>query len=290
MSSSQHSLSVIIVTHNSLPILSDCLRHLRDAAAQHEPEVIVVDNRSVEDPTETVVAFFPRAEVVRNGRNIGFARACNMGAELATGSLLLFLNPDVLVDPEAPSRLTAAAARPDAGLVAGRLRWPDGRFQATCRHFPRPANLLFSRGSLLTRLFGDAVASAGQTYTLPDYEVVTEVPAVAGTLLLVSRAVFERAGGFDGRFFMFMEDTDLSLRVHRAGFRNLFVPDGGGVHDWGRGSSAGGIRRAWWHHWSLWQYFLKHEANGFSLIFLPFLLAIHLCLIVLLMPFTSRSA
>jgi GT2 family glycosyltransferase len=260
---------------------------LRKATEQSEPEVIVVDNCSIDDPTDTVAAFFPQAKIERNRRNVGFARACNQAAKAATGTFLLFLNPDVLLDPESPERLKAVAARPQSGLVAGRLRYPDGRFQATCRNFPRPTNLLFSRGSMLTKLFGESVEHTGLEYTLPDYQQVTQVPAVAGTLLMMSKAVFERAGGFDARYFMFMEDTDLSLRVHGAGYHNLFVPDGGGVHDWGRGSGAGNMIRAWHHHWSLWQYFLKHEANGFSLILLPILLAVHLVLSILLMPFTG---
>ena len=111
-------------------------------------------------------------------------------------------------------------------------------------------------------------------YTLPDYEKTTQVPAVAGTMVLVRKTLFERAGGFDERFFMFMEDTDLSLRIHRAGFHNLFVPSAGGVHDWGRGSRMSRYRRSWRHHYSLWQYFLKHEPNAFAIFLLPlFLLA-----------------
>ena len=284
MPSSTPSLSVIIVTHNSLPILGDCLRHLQKATASEEPELIVVDNNSTKDPSEVIGTFFPRATVLHNRGNTGFARACNQGAKVANGAKLLFLNPDVLLDPEAVDNLQAAAARPQAGLVAGRLRYPDGRFQATCRNFPKPTNLLFSRGSILTKLIGRSVTGANLVYTLPDYDEVTPVPAVAGTLLLVSRSVFQQAGGFDSRFFMYMEDTDLSLRIDGAGYRNLFVPKGGGVHDWGRGSAAGRVVRVWWHHWSLWQYFMKHQANGFSLVLLPLLLAMHFLLALILMP------
>ena len=290
MPPSSHSLSVIIVTHNSLPILLDCLRHLRAATESRDAELLIVDNNSTEDVSTAVASEFPQAVVISNRRNVGFARACNQAVAKATGELLLFLNPDVLIDPAALDHLVAAATQPQAGLVAGRLRYPDGRFQATCRNFPRPANLLFSRGSLLTKLFGRPTGNASPVYTLPDFAEVTRVPAVAGTLLMVLRSVFDRAGGFDPRFFMYMEDTDLSLRIDGAGYRNLFVPEGGGVHDWGRGSGSGRVVRVWWHHWSLWQYFMKHEANGFSVILLPLLLAMHLVLSILLLPFTGRQA
>ena len=85
--------------------------------------------------------------------------------------------------------------------------------------------MLFSRGSVLSRLAGKS-----HEYTLPDYEKTTPVPAVAGTLMLVKRKVFEAMGGFDKRFFMYMEDTDLCLRLEQAGYSNYFVPSAGGVH------------------------------------------------------------
>jgi GT2 family glycosyltransferase len=80
---------------------------------------------------------------------------------------------------------------------------------------------------------------------------------------------------------MYMEDTDLSLRLHQAGYVNLFVPSAGAVHYWGEGGRQGRVRRLWRHHMSVWKYFLKHYPNGFSVILLPVLLAANFCLSVL---------
>jgi N-acetylglucosaminyl-diphospho-decaprenol L-rhamnosyltransferase len=99
---------------------------------------------------------------------------------------------------------------------------------------------------------------------------------------MVRKELFDRLGGFDPRFFMFMEDTDLSLRVSQDGLRNFVVPSAGGAHAWGQGSRAGRLRRLRYHHFSLWRYFLKHYPNGFSVIVLPVLLTIHLLLSLLL--------
>ncbi len=78
---------------------------------------------------------------------------------------------------------------------------------------------------------------------------------------------------FDSRFFMYMEDTDLSYRLHLHKHQNLFVPQAGAIHEWGKGAEGGKIARAWHHHQSVWKYFLKHfQANGFSLIVLPAIL------------------
>jgi GT2 family glycosyltransferase len=100
-------------------------------------------------------------------------------------------------------------------------------------------------------------------------------------MMLIDRELFKLIGSFDRRFFMFMEDTDLCLRLTRSGFSNYFVPAAGGTHAWGQGSNAGRLRRNWYHHSSVWKYFLKHVPNGFSIIWLPLLLTINFILTAL---------
>lgn len=265
------SISVIIVTHNSEQYLSSCARHLAAALSDTDNEVIVIDNASERPPSKEDLAPLEHVIIMRNETNRGFAVAANQGTARGTKDTLLFLNPDVLLDENAIHALCGATmGHPAAGAVGARLRYPDGGFQATCRRLPTPGNILFSRGSMLGRLFGRT-----RVYTLPDEEVTTEVPAVAGTVLMLRRSVFEQVRGFDERFFMYMEDTDLCARLQQAGYVNLFVPDAGGVHHWGKGSTVGALRRNWYHHRSVLQYFLKHYPNGFTIVLLPFLLAVN---------------
>jgi GT2 family glycosyltransferase len=248
--------------------------------------LIIVDNASTDASLEEVERLTPSAHVVRNDRNVGFAAACNQGAEVARGEYLLFLNPDVVLDTGSVSILVAETqAHPKAGLISGRLRNPDGSFQATCRRFPTIGNMVFSRGSVLSRLLGRAESESGR-YTLEDFAQTTEVPAVAATFVLIRRNLFDEIGRFDTRFFMYMEDTDLSFRLHLHDRVNLFVPSAGGTHRWGEGSGEGRIRRLWWHHHSVWKYFLKHIPNGFSVVVLPILLASNLIVQIL---FGARS-
>lgn len=282
MSDNPPNLSVIIVTHNSLPALTSCLVALEKAARTDPLQLLLVDNGSDDGSPEATLDIFPNAKVIVNERNLGFAAACNQGAGEADGEYLLFVNPDVVIDEGAIEQLLGACTEnQQAGLACGRLRFPDGSFQATCRNFPNPTNLLFSRGSFMTSLIGRSFDSRAR-YTLPDSIETTEVSAVAATMTMIKRSRFEKVGGFDPRFFMFMEDTDLSLRLNRSGYANLFVPAAGGIHDWGRGSRVGRLRRLWHHHNSLWKYFLKHYPNGFSVLALPPLLVLNFCVMLLL--------
>lgn len=271
-------VSIIIVTCNSLPSVSDSLESLEAAVKNIDCELIVVDNASADGSAGVVRENFGHATVIQNGRNVGFAAACNIGADRASGEYLLFHNPDLQIDADAISNLlNAYAKREKVGAVAGRMRFPDGSFQPTCRNFPTLRNMFFSRGSALSRL-----VPRGEVYTLPDCEETTEVPAVAGTFMMTKAHLFRSMGGFDRRFFMYMEDTDLCLRLARAGYRNYFVPSAGGVHLWGKGSQAGRFRRSCHHHLSVWKYFLKHHPNGFSLFVLPMVLLVNLVLRALL--------
>lgn len=277
------AVSVIIVTHNSAASVAATIDSLARSCRDCSYDCIVVDNGSSDD-TISMLETKTEVHLISLRHNSGFASASNRGAEKAEGEFLLFLNPDVILDSGSVDAMAAfARCRPDAGCVAPRLRNSDGSFHPSCRRFPTPFNILFSRGSFLGRRLSQIA------YTLPDYATATEVPAVAGAALLIGRTTFREIGGFDERFFLYMEDTDLCLRLYQRGLKSWFLPTAGAVHGWGRGSSSGRLFRLWHHHLSTWKYFLKHIPNGFTLLLLPFLLIGNLALSVATLPFRSRT-
>lgn len=280
----KNKISIVIVTHNSTPALKSCLASLHQTLEGVEAELVVVDNGSNDDSPEQIRHQFPNALVVVNDRNRGFAAACNQALKETTGEFVLLLNPDVRLDSGCLDSLRSVIQDDHkAGAVAPRMRYADDSFQATCRRFPTIYNMLFSRGSILGKLFGGS-----RIYTLPDYPETTIVDAVAATVLMISRSLMVRMGGFDERFFLYMEDTDLCLRLKSLGYHNYFVPTAGGVHDWGQGSNVGSAMRACRHHLSVWRYFLKHLPNGFSLLVLPIVLALNLLVVIATLPFRRR--
>ena len=260
--------SIILVTFNSENSIVQSLQALKSADLFELCETIIVDNASTDDSLERAISVIPDVKIIQQNYNAGFAKACNRGALESSGRYLLFYNPDLEIDRDALVQLQEFLEKEqNAGAVSGRMRFPDGSFQATCRKFPNMQNIFISRGSFLSRFL-----SKTEIYTLPDYDEITEVDAVAGTMLAVSREKFMQVKMFDERFFMYMEDSDLSYKLHLSGFKNFFLPKAGGVHLWGKGSKAGHIKRAYYHHLSVWKYYLKHFPGGFSIIFLPFVL------------------
>ncbi len=276
MSSDSVTVSIIIVTYNSCVTILDCLNAIPAACGETSRELIVIDNRSTDGTLDLIREQAIEFRIIEQTRNIGFGRACNAGALAAVGEYLLFLNPDAMLDAGVvPRLLNAYVGHPKTAFAVPRLRFPDGRFHPSCRQLPTIGNMVFSRGSSVMKFVNRITGNTSTRYTLPDYSDTTPAPAVAGTVAMIPRALFGQVGGFDPRFFLYMEDTDLCARLGQSGYQHLFVPHAGAVHRWGRGSAAGKLTRISRHHISVWKYFLKHYPNGFSVILLPLILLVN---------------
>lgn len=279
-------LSIIIVNHLSNDVLGDCLNSIARSDHTLATEIIIVDNPLVPETGDLQIPGKLTVKRRSMTRRTGFGEACNAGAEIAEGDYLLFLNPDVSLRPSAIDDLfNALRDNPEAGLATGRLTDPDGTFQPTCRRFPTLGNLMFSRGSFFSRVG----SGKNKNYTLPDYGEITPVEAMAAALILMPGTIFDKLGGFDTSFFMYMEDTDLCRRLADLRLKALYVPTAQGVHLWGHSTGKYRFRRIIWHHVSVWRYFVKHHRSPVTLLPLTILLPINCLLSLTGELFTLRS-
>lgn len=276
------TVSIVIVSHDSSPLLVECVQ---SALASSLPvEVIVSDNDSSDGSIEAVeelAARDCRLRVVRHGRNLGFAAGNNRVLPLARGDHVLFLNPDCLLRPDTVERMVAAlAAAPDAGLAGCLIRNPDGSEEKNCRRrLPTPR-------MLWARLLGD------EEETPPPPGRPMAVEAISGAFMLARRADLDRIGSFDEGYFMHWEDLDLCRRFRDAGRRILFVPEVEIVHYKGRSSRRRPLRVEWYKHRGLMRFFRKfHFARWPAPLFAPVVAAIGLRFVVraLAMPIADRN-
>lgn len=202
--------SIIIVTYNNRADIDTCLDSLR----QHSPdvEIIVVDNLSTDGTLAHVRQRYPHVTAVSSGNNGGFGAGVNIGATIAHGRHLAVLNPDTKVEADwLEPLINTLEQHPGVGLVTPTilLAGSDGRINA-CGNNVHLTGLTFCAG-----LNGPA----------PAYDAPTQsVGAISGAAFIVTRTVWERLDGFDEDFFMYLEDTDLSLRARRLGYDILHVP------------------------------------------------------------------
>lgn len=223
-------LVAIVVAHDSAEGLPDCLAAL---ASEHVP-AIVVDNASRDG--SAALAECAGAQVLHNALNEGYGRANNIGVRAATrANRVLILNPDVILqDGAVDALLTAAAAYPEAGLLAPRLIEPDGR-------------VFFQPRSLLAPYLQNPKGRRG----LPEGDACA--PFLSGACLMIARDLFLDLGGFDENIFLFYEDDDFCRRVADTGRALVHVNGAVALHGRGRSSAPepGRVFRTRWHQaWS----------------------------------------
>lgn len=282
-------VSVIIVAHDSGEDLARCANSV---LAQPEAcELIVVDNASG-DASLLQLPADARMRLLLNPDNRGFARACNQGAELARGELLLFLNPDcVLPGGALAALLQAMRARPDLGVLGAQLLDADGSPQAAShRADPSPWRAVRhalglsgldgtarvvrapaphghgDAGKRAPRVAGTSApgeAGAGTTTSVDaavGADAITEADAVSGALMLVPRDVFADVDGFDDGYVLHCEDLDLCRRIRARGHPVGFAPAVRVPHAKGTSSRRRPAWVEWQKHRGMWRYFEKFDA------------------------------
>ncbi len=191
--------SVIIVGYRSRPLLERCLPSvLAEDAAR---DIIVVDNHSDDGTLEWLTETHPQVKVLANPVNAGYGAACNQGWEAAREEYGLILNPDTVLVPGALEQLLAtAASHPDA-LINPVLLQPDETVNA------------YGNRMHLTGIA--SCEGLGETWS--DNPPLRYPLLASGAAILTRRAVWNRLGGFDPDYFLYFEDTDLSLRAQLLG-------------------------------------------------------------------------
>ena len=253
------ALDVVIVAYRSRELLRGCLRSLREHPPSIPMKVTVVDNASGDGTTEMVASEFPDVDLVASPANLGFAAATNLGVGRWGAAYLLALNPDTAVTKGALDTLLATLeAHPEIGVVGPRLLRPDGTLDhAAKRSFPTPLSALGHFTGVGRR---EGATGRLAAYRAPEVES-GPVDAVNGAFMLMRRAEFERVGGFDEGYWMYMEDLDLSYTLRRAGLGTWYEPAATVMHV--KGGTTGGERSArlnWHFHRGMCRFYRKHYA------------------------------
>lgn len=234
----QPDVSVLMVGYRTRAELATSLGSLYASTPDVDLEVVLVDNASGDGTAEWVAAAHPEVRLLALEENIGFGRAVNLAAEVAEGRYLLLLNPDTEVRPGAVAALLSfARANPRAGLVGGRTLTEDGRTEpSSCWGRPTMWSTFCFATGLSTAFSG---SPRWNPESLPGWgrDDAREVGVITGCVLMASVDAWRALGGFDPRFFMYGEDTDLSLRAWAAGYRPMITPEAEVVHTIGASSA-----------------------------------------------------
>lgn len=257
-----HSLpdvDVVTVNYNAGRLLTDCVTSALAAGARN---VIVVDNASDDDSIQHLEASvsLPGLSVIRNGKNLGYSTACNIGLNHSTAETVLFLNPDALLSHQALSSMAEALhGSSDVGMVGGVLRNLDGSEQAGGRRtLPTPGSAFINifRLSFLAKIF-PRFASDFNLHGEPLPTGNIEVEAISGACMLIKREAMADIGNWDENYFLHCEDLDLCMRFQKKNWSILFVPDASITHSKGVSSQKRPIFVEWHKHRGMLRYYKK---------------------------------
>jgi GT2 family glycosyltransferase len=222
-------LTTIIVCYNNEKTIRQALGSIKRTDGI-KSETIVVDNDSKDSTLDAVRdSIHNRKDVtlIRNIRNLGFAKANNLAIKKAKGEFILLMNPDIVLGKETVAALLDFMKKNKrVGAVGCKLANEDGNVQHSCRRFPTKFSLI-CKNTLLRHIFPRTV----DRYLMKDYDHkrARKVDWVSGALMLVRKDALEKAGLFDESFFMYSEDVDLCRRIGKH-FDVAYSPDTEAVH------------------------------------------------------------
>lgn len=235
-------LSIIIVNYNVKYYLEQCLYSVMKAASGLKYEILVIDNASTDGSREYLENRFPQVSFSWNKINLGFAKANNMALANAGGEFILFLNPDTILPEDCFRKCLAFMdANPDTGALGLRMLDGSGRFlKESKRGFPTPLAALYKLTGLSTLFPGSPVFSHYHMGHLDPAEN-HETEVLAGAFMLIRKTILDQTGGFDEAFFMYGEDIDLSYRIRKAGYKNMYFSETPMIHFKGESTRKGSL-------------------------------------------------
>jgi len=250
-------IDVVVVNWNSGRQLQACIESVLAFGDGLVGKIIIVDNGSTDDSL-----IFGRSggdiTVIRACENLGFARASNLGAAETAGDYLLFLNPDVRIlrgTLACVCKFMKSEAAGTVGICGVKLVGKDGKVQRGCARFPgwlQMVSVAAGASALIPSLFPSHFMGEF------DHEKNRAVDHVIGAFFCVRRELFEDLGGFDERFFVYLEDLDFSLRAREAGRTAFYLAEAAAFHKGGGTSEQVMAHRLFYSLRSRLLYAFKH--------------------------------
>ena len=257
----------MIINFESGPLLESCISSLLADTSAGEMELVVVDNASKDDSIAALLSAHPGVRVVRAPGNVGYARAANLGAAATKAPIVAVLNPDTLVEPGTAGALVSRMQRePRLAACGPRIRNPDGTDYPSARTLP---SIPVAIGHGFLGLWWPRNPFTSRYRQLDaDPGLPRLVDWVSGATIWLRRRALDQVGGWDERYFMYVEDLDLCRRLRRAGWEVAYEPAGVVVHVQGASASRHPYRMLLEHHRSAWR-FTQTRFTGARAVLLP---------------------
>ncbi|HAX62074.1 MAG TPA: glycosyltransferase family 2 protein [Elusimicrobia bacterium] len=226
-------LSIIIVNYNTKTLLDECLGSIYRNPPTDDFEIVVVDNASEDGSVELVQNKYPGVKIVKNEKNLGFAKANNIGIRISRGKYVILLNSDTkILNSSLDKMLDYIDTHPSVGIVGPKLIGEGEEIiQMSWHWYPT--------------IFKEAVQKILAPQYISKYKIMRlvveflvrkkrNVELVPGACMLVRKKVFDDVGLLDENLFLYFEEPDFCMRVRNAGWKIVFLPEAKVIHKLGQ--------------------------------------------------------
>ena len=216
-------VSIIIVNYNCEEHTCNCIDSIYKHVTNLNFEIIVVDNAS--STVNILLERYPEIKLIVNKENLGFGSANNIGVRQASGNYIFFLNPDTILLNDAVSLFYEFLKNKsnDVACCGGNLVNADGSPNISYGNFPSVLQQFSDIGFRIfyKRFYSENLSLGQYCY----FRNIKKVSYLSGSAFFIKKQLFESIGGFDEHFFMYYEETDLFLRLEKAGYKSYILPD-----------------------------------------------------------------
>ena len=233
-SSTRRSVPVtaVVVSYSSSPVIGGCLNALHTAVREGLAHVVVVDNASPDGTADLVARDHPWVELVRSPENLGYGRGCNLGFDRVRTPYVIFMNADVVIEARAVRALVGFLNdHEEAGMAAPATQFGKGdpRVQFVGR--------TTTPWSIVAEAAGLAMGRPKDQFIHPGQEAF-KTEWLCGAVMFARTDAIRDIGGFDPRFFLYFEETDLCRRLRGAGWELWAVGDATATHHLGQSARS----------------------------------------------------
>ncbi len=249
------SIDIVIVNWNAGKLLSDCIESINVYGKPFVSRVVVVDNCSSDDSVNFLIRSND-VDLIQLEENIGFGRACNLGAKHCKSKYILFLNPDARLYKdtlEIVLNFMNDIENSNVGICGVQLEDGDGNIARSNSRFPSLKGLL-SHAIGLTKL----IPHLGDPMSEWDHSSTQKVDQIMGAFFFVRNNLYNKLSGFDERFFVYFEEVDFSKRAKNLGWSSVYLANAKAFHFGGGVSRQVKARRLFYSLRSRIQYIFKH--------------------------------
>jgi|WetSurMetagenome_2_1015567.scaffolds.fasta_scaffold220734_2 GT2 family glycosyltransferase len=215
-------ISVIIVNYNTTSHLKKCLDSIIKNIKNSTYEILVVDNCSTDRSIESFLDFYPNIKFFFLNKNNGFGAGCNFGVSKSYGKYILLLNPDTFLESDIITKFFSFMEdNENIGVCSALSEGLDGKIQYCYNDFP---SLIWEFYELTSYLLNRRIRKLNEfAVDNSSKSDSIEIDWAIGANLFISRDVFNFVNGFDEKFFLYYEDTDLQKRIRNKGYRIMLL-------------------------------------------------------------------